>query len=78
MSLKTKALIQTLGMITLAVLTAAVINFILNNVAMETILRALGLGFLGWFVYIFYSIRLSALEYQQKLGEIAGKKEVAE
>lgn len=78
MSLKTKALIQTLGMITLAVLTAAVINFILANVAMETIFRALGLGFIGWFAYIFYSMRLSALEYREKLNEIVGDKKVAE
>ena len=78
MSLKTKALIQTAGMIALAVLTAATINFIMANVSGETILNALGLAIMGWIVYIFYSIRLSALQYEEKLREIASDKKVAE
>ena len=74
MSLKLKALIQTAGMIALAIFTASIVSFILDNVKTETILQAMAFSVLGWFVYIFYSIRLSALQYEEKLREIAGKK----
>ena len=78
MSLKFKALTQTVGMLALAVFVAGVINFILDNVSIKTVLQALGLGFMCWFVYLFYSLRLSALEYNEKLKEITGNKKVAE
>ena len=78
MSLKLKALTQTAGMIVMAVVVAAALNFILENVKTETVLQALGLGIMGWIVYIFYSIRLSALQYEEKLKEITSNKKVAE
>jgi hypothetical protein len=70
MSLKLRALIQTVGLIALAIACSATIGFIAANVSTETILQALGFGALAWFVYLFYSITLSRLEYQEKLKEI--------
>ena len=78
MSLKRKALIQTVGMIVLAAVCAATINFIMANVSTEVILQTLGWAAMAWFVYIFYSIRLSALEYKEKLKEMTSGKKVAE
>lgn len=74
MSLKLKALIQTAGLLALAVVIAATVNFIIANVSTETVIKALGAGFIAWFVYIFYSIRLASLEYNEKLREMTEKK----
>ena len=69
MSLKVKALVQTLGLIALAIFVASTISFILANVSTETIMQALSIGLVSWLVYMFYSIRLLSLEYEQKLKE---------
>jgi uncharacterized membrane protein len=73
LSLKQKAILATAGFIASVVAGSFAITYILQNVSAET------LGFIGggamcaWFVYIFYSITLNRLEYEQKLTEITRK-----
>ena len=70
MSLKIKALLHTIALMSVAVLAASGVSFILNHVSTETLLNAFGFGFVGAFVYLFYSITLSRLEYNEKLKEM--------
>jgi len=70
MSLKIKALLHTIAIISVAVLTASGVSFILNHVSTETVLNALGFAVVGMFVYLLYSITLSRLEYNEKLKEL--------
>ena len=73
LSLKQKALLQTFGLIGCAVLGALTVQFILATVSYQTIVNALGVGFVAFFVWMFYSITLSRLEHQEKLKEIREK-----
>ena len=70
LSLKQKALLQTLGLIGCAVLGALTVQFIMAVVSAQTILNALGVGVVAFFVWMFYSITLSRLEYNEKLKEM--------
>jgi hypothetical protein len=70
LSLKQKALVQTSGMFALAILVAIVGTFIVANVSTQLLINALGIGFFGYLAYLFYSITLSRLEYQEKLKEM--------
>jgi len=70
LSLKQKALVQTSGMFALAILVAIVGTFIVANVSTQLLINALCIGFFGYLAYLFYSITLSRLEYQEKLKEM--------
>lgn len=70
LTLKQKALAQTVAMIGGAILIASAISFILNNVSTQTILDAVAYAGLAWVVYIFYSITLARLEYNESLKEL--------
>ena len=70
LTLKQKALAQTVAMIGGAILIASAISFILNNVNTQTILDAVAYAGLAWVVYIFYSITLARLEYNESLKEL--------
>ena len=70
LSLKQKALVQTSGMFALAILVAIVGTFIVANVSTQLLINVLGIGFFGYLAYLFYSITLSRLEYQEKLKEM--------
>lgn len=74
-SLKQKALLQTLGLFALSVAGAVVVAFIISNVSTIVIFNALGLGLFTWFGYLFYSITLSRLEHQEALKEMTEKKD---
>ena len=70
LTLKQKALAQTVAMIGGAILIASALSFILNNVDTQTILNAVAYAGLAWVVYIFYSITLARLEYKESLKEL--------
>ena len=70
LTLKQKALAQTVAMIGGAILIASALSFILNNVSTQTILDAVAYAGLAWVVYIFYSITLARLEYNESLKEL--------
>lgn len=74
LSIKQKAVAITAGIIASIVIASYALAFIMANVDRETIGYALGAGFTAWFVYIFYSITLSRLEYEEKVKEIVDSK----
>ena len=67
LSLKLKALAITVGTLTAIVVGSLVMTFILANVSTQTLINALGVGFVAFFIWTFYSIILSRLEYQETL-----------
>jgi len=73
LSLKQKALVQTIGMFALAIVTAIAVTFILANVSAATIANAFMIGSFVFLAYVFYGITLSRLEYNEKLKEMAKK-----
>ena len=73
LSLKQKALLQTLGLFALSIAGAVVVAFIISNVSTVVLVNALGLGLFTWFGYLFYSITLSRLEHQETLKELNKK-----
>lgn len=75
LSIKQKALLQTIGLFAIAIITGSVVAFILANVSTQVVLNALGVGFIAWFGYLFYSLTLSRLEHQEKLKEMVEKKD---
>ena len=73
MSLKLKALLILVGTICIAVAGILTLDYIVTNVAMETIKTALA-GIIGVILlYFMYGIILGQLEYEQKVAEIHGK-----
>jgi hypothetical protein len=73
LSLKQKALFQTIGLFGLAIPVAMIVTFIVTNVSTVVLLNALGVGFFVWFGYLFYSITLSRLEHQETLKKLNEK-----
>jgi hypothetical protein len=73
LSLKQKALVHTLGMFALAIATSIVVAFIAANVSAATLSNAIAIGAIGFLAYMFYSITLSRLEYNEKLKEMTKK-----
>lgn len=75
LSIKQKALVQTIGLFAIAIASGLVVSFILMQVSTQVILNAIGVGFIAWFGYLFYSITLSRLEHQEALKEMTEKKD---
>jgi hypothetical protein len=73
LSLKQKALLQTVGLFVLSLAGAAIVAFIIANFSAIVLFNALGLGLFAWFGYLFYSITLSRLEHQETLKELNKK-----
>lgn len=73
LSLKQKALLQTLGLFALAIVVGSMVSFILMNVSTQVVLNVIGVAFFGYMAYLFYSITLSRLEYQETLKELNKK-----
>ena len=70
LTLKQKALVQTVAMIVGSIFCASVLSFIVANVSTQVILNALAIGFLFFAIHTFYSIALSRLEYNESLKEL--------
>jgi fatty acid desaturase len=75
LSLKQKALAQTLGLFALAIVGAVAVAFIIANFSAIVLFNALGVGLFAWFGYLFYSITLSRLEYNETLKKMTEKKD---
>ena len=67
LSLKQKALVQTVGLFALSIVGAVIVAFIIANFSTTVLINAFGVGFFAWFAYLFYSITLSRLEHQETL-----------
>lgn len=74
LSLKQKAATITIVAIVSATLAGLAMSYIIKNIDPATIGNIVLAALIGWFVYIFYAITLSQLEYKQKLKEIVDKK----
>jgi len=73
MSIKLKALLQLISMITAGVAGGALLTYVINTFSPETIRFALGAGLIGAILYFCYGILVSRLEYNEKLKEITNK-----
>ena len=70
MTIKQRAVLQTLGIVA-AIITGSVgITLILEQLTRDQILFALSAGSIGLLIYSMYGVVLSRLEYQDKLKEI--------
>jgi FtsH-binding integral membrane protein len=75
MSLKQKALLQTLGMFAFVIVVSYAVAFILANVSAATIANAFGVGAIVFLAYMFYNLTLSRLEYNETLKQMTEKKD---
>lgn len=73
LSIKQKALLQTVGLFAIAIVSGSVVAFILANVSTQVVLNAIGVGVIAWFGYLFYSLTLSRLEHQESLKKLNEK-----
>ena len=70
MTLKQRAVLQTLGIVA-AIITGSVgVTLILEQLTRDQILFALSAGSIGLLIFSMYGVVLSRLEYQDKLNEI--------
>lgn len=74
LSLKQKALLITLSVFAIAILSGSAIGFILANVSTQTILNALAFGSFVFLAWMLYGVILARLEYNQSLKEMTEKK----
>ena len=74
MTLKQKALLQTLGLLTSAFGAAIVVAIGINFLSLSTILYTIGFAFVTYMFYLVYKINLSQLEYREKLKEMVDQK----
>ena len=73
MSLKLKALIILLSIISITLTGVLALDYIVTNVAIGTIKNTLAIGLGVMVLYFMYGIILGHLEYDQKLKEIEEK-----
>jgi hypothetical protein len=62
LSLKQKALLQTVGFLFTAVAAAIGVNLIVEHVPFDVIINAVMVGLFGWIMYSVYSLILLRLE----------------
>ena len=73
MTIKQKAIIQTIAILTGIVLGSVILNLILMYSSAQMILYVLGIAMIGLFVYATYGVVLARLEYNQKLEDVNSK-----
>jgi hypothetical protein len=74
LSIKQKAMLIALGTVAAAVTGSIFIAFVVMNVSRDTLAYVCLSAVCGWFVYIFYTITLSRLEYDERSKEMFEKK----
>jgi hypothetical protein len=70
MSIKLKAFLQTAGIVGLALLVNALIQFINTYVSTETLVTAFEFSLIGLVLYSCYSLVLTRLEINEKYKEL--------
>ena len=73
LSLKQKALLQTVGLFALSLAGAAIVAFIIANVSAIVLFNALAIGLFAFLGRMFYNAILSNLEHQETLKELNKK-----
>jgi len=74
LSLKQKALIQTLTLMGSGMLTGLVVALMFTYLSTQTMFTIIGVAIFGYLCYIVYSINLSQLQYKETLKEMTEKK----
>ena len=70
MTLKQRAVVQTLAIVAAILVGSIGITFILEQLTRDQILFALSAGSIGLLIFSMYGVVLSRLEYQDKLKEM--------
>jgi len=70
MSLKLKALLQLVGLVSFAAGVSVSIDWVFATFPRETIGTAIGLGAIGFIFYLGYSLLLIRLEYLENIRKI--------
>ena len=73
LSLKQKALLQTLTLIGSALAFSAVVSLMFTYLSVPTIFITFGLAMLAYFGHIVYEINLNQLKYKETLNEMLDK-----
>ena len=73
LSLKQKALLQTVGLFALAIVTAVGVTLLIEIVSTTVLLNSIGIGMFVWFGYMFYGVTLSRLESEESWKKINEK-----
>ncbi len=74
MNIRVKAALLTAGMLAASTIIFLSIAVIVNNLTSDQLIMLVGIGFIGFCVYILYSITLSRLEFDAKIKEIRDQK----
>lgn len=74
MSLKTKALIQAVGILFLSVFSGVTVSIAISKIPVEAIPYVAITALIGIGLHALYNLRLSSLEYKEKLKEMTEKK----
>lgn len=69
MSLKQKAILQTLKLMGSGLLTGLVVSLMFTYLSIQTIFTVIGLAVFGYMCYIVYAINLSQLESLDRLNK---------
>lgn len=73
LSLKQKALLQTVGFLLTAIVAAGIVNLILEYVPTHIIFNGMMAGVFGWIMYLIYSIVLLRLESEEAVKQRSEK-----
>jgi predicted Na+-dependent transporter len=65
MDIRVRAAVQTVGMLGLAMVSAAVVVWAVNYFSANTLMYIFGIGMLAGFFYLFYGVTLSRLQYDE-------------
>lgn len=74
LSLKQKAIIQTLGMLATCTIAGVSVALFFQYFTINTIVNTMTVGLVVFLIYIMYQINLSQLKYKDKLQEMVDKK----
>ena len=74
MNIRVKAALLTAGMLAASTIIFLAIGLIINGLTSDQVIMLVGIGFIGFAIYMLYSITLNRLEYEDKLKEIRNQK----
>lgn len=74
MNVKVKAGLDIVAFIVGAAAISGLVQFVLHTVETETILKVMGAVFVGYMLYLMWSIRVSQLQYRETLKEMVDKR----
>jgi zinc transporter ZupT len=69
MNLKTRAMLHTAKIISLSVALALALTYLISQITPQQGVWILLAGFVGFFIYIVYSMTLGQLEQQEQLNQ---------